>query len=302
METEESLSHDSTESAFKALYAVILGRQASDAEIAHWVSQHPKLDIIGLVNLIYAFSNSPEVQGKRNLAGKFGDIIGKSREAEGVEAVKAVISLGDHCFTSTALKLAELRTYSGPFDWIFSSPDMVIHCLKDDFKTFLDRRFHEAIPVDKRWDGPDVNLANHIFYKDNYGVNSVFNHHDPITEEGYAYFQRCVEWFRKVSTSGQRNLFLMVSPHSNKTAEQFHELSRCLKLISDKNELLFLATADRPVDRFDVSEISILETLQSDYLLLISTASKVGGVAYDDPFWNLVLERILKTYSIDIEK
>ena len=33
----------------------------------------------------------------------------------------------------------DLRKYAGPFDWLYSSADMIRHCLEDGFRAFLDR-------------------------------------------------------------------------------------------------------------------------------------------------------------------
>ena len=48
------------------------------------------------------------------------------------------ISVGPCCFTTEYIKSSGLRTNSYPFDWIFSSIEMVNHCINDKFKMFLD--------------------------------------------------------------------------------------------------------------------------------------------------------------------
>ena len=53
--------------------------------------------------------------------------------------IKYVCSLGSLCHSAQILKNNNLKRCSYPFDWIFSSPNMVIDCISDDFKKFLDK-------------------------------------------------------------------------------------------------------------------------------------------------------------------
>ena len=55
------------------------------------------------------------------------------------ELFESVTSLGSLCTAARWIEEEGLRTGSNPLDWIYSSPAMVRHCLKDDSKAFLDR-------------------------------------------------------------------------------------------------------------------------------------------------------------------
>ena len=48
------------------------------------------------------------------------------------------ISIGPYCSSADILKDNGLRNSSYPFDYIFSSLEMVKHCINDRFKIFLD--------------------------------------------------------------------------------------------------------------------------------------------------------------------
>lgn len=50
--------------------------------------------------------------------------------------IKNVCSLGTFCLTSMIIKNCGLKKESYLFDWIFSNVDIVIDCLKNDFKDF----------------------------------------------------------------------------------------------------------------------------------------------------------------------
>jgi ribosomal 50S subunit-recycling heat shock protein len=111
-----------------------------------------------------------------------------------------VMSLGCNCLTAFILNRMGLRTFSGPFDWIFSNPKMVSHVIKDDFAAFLDRSQLTT-------SGDDEFKAGHRLYssmvaeRNSHITNGVlFNHHNPSCDEGHAYFARTVERFRLLSS------------------------------------------------------------------------------------------------------
>ena len=56
------------------------------------------------------------------------------------------ISAGPICDTAWELQEGGLRKESYPFDWVYSTLPMVLHCIEDRFKTFLDKSqyFHVA--------------------------------------------------------------------------------------------------------------------------------------------------------------
>ena len=49
-----------------------------------------------------------------------------------------VLSLGSACFTARFLQQQRLRTHAAPFDWVFSSAQMVTHCIETGFASLLD--------------------------------------------------------------------------------------------------------------------------------------------------------------------
>ncbi|HEV7439473.1 MAG TPA: DUF1796 family putative cysteine peptidase, partial [Methylobacterium sp.] len=106
------------------------------------------------------------------------------------------ISLGTHCHMAQVLKDRGLRTWSGPFDWIFSTPGMVRDCLADDFATLTDRSQLETIPIAERPE-PEIGRCRHRLYRERYDHPCVFNHHDPASNEAdYAFLTEGVRRFR----------------------------------------------------------------------------------------------------------
>lgn len=105
----------------------------------------------------------------------------------------SVISIGDRCVTSGVLEALELKTKAFPFDWLFSSLAMVAHCLRDDFAEFLNPGQYEPVPLEQR-SKPTVHRTHHRLYRDTFGVEHVFNHHD--MPRSLPHFERAVGRFR----------------------------------------------------------------------------------------------------------
>lgn len=121
---------------------------------------------------------------------------------------KHAISLGSLCHSAFFLKRNSWKRASYPFDWVFSNLSVVLHCIQDDFKVFLDKQYYNLLPIENKQQG-------HAYYFS--GGLTMFNHHNPLIEEDYQYFVRCVERFRKVlSQHDERKLFVMMfNPFSN---------------------------------------------------------------------------------------
>lgn len=122
------------------------------------------------------------------------------------------VSLGCHCHMAQVLKTLNLRTWSGPFDWIFSTPGMVRDCLADDFASLLDRSQLESVPLSER-PAPEIGRCRHRIYRERHDLPAVFNHHDPATSEAdYAFLCEGVRRFRAaLARPGARNHFWMMT-------------------------------------------------------------------------------------------
>lgn len=108
-----------------------------------------------------------------------------------------VCSLGTLCHAAAILKRNKVKMASYPFDWIFSDCDIVNHCIKDNFKTFLDKNNYTTISHSSCG-----NTVYNIY---------MFNHHNPlINEEHYNYFTRCVNRFNDLIKHPGPKLFVMM--------------------------------------------------------------------------------------------
>ena len=103
------------------------------------------------------------------------------------------VSLGQNCMASWYLKQVGLKKRSLPFDWIFSSLDIIEHTVDDKFSIFLDPDYFIKGKV-----------TGHRLYHQN-----MFNHKSPLGEDNYSYYKRCCERFLKLLTSERQTLFVI---------------------------------------------------------------------------------------------
>jgi Putative papain-like cysteine peptidase (DUF1796) len=207
----------------------------------------------------------------------------------GLPAQASVISLGTHCYTSAFLQRWGLREWSGPFDWIFASVAMVAHCLEDDFAVFLDRGQYEPIPPERR-SHPDVNRVDHRFYRDRFGVASVFNHHDVHLDAGHAYLVRCVERFRSALASPGPKLFVLTSAWSPRLVP---DLQRLAAVLADRTPdfRLVALLVDQPGPL--VAEAGLVVAAGPLAVYRVAPRSAWEPLQFEDPTDEICLARLL---------
>ena len=107
------------------------------------------------------------------------------------------VSLGNWCITSHILKLANLKKKSYPFDWIFSSNEMICRFIENP------TLFQESNLLFEK------GKTHHKIYGD------IFNHHDPlVSTQDYQYFQRCVKSFVELK-SKKHICFITISNNTD---------------------------------------------------------------------------------------
>ena len=107
------------------------------------------------------------------------------------------VSLGENCSSAWYLKQLGLKEASYPFDWIFSSPDIVVDCIDDGFAKYLDKKL--ITPKN------DDTSAGHSWYHD-----SLFNHRNPLaSDEEYNYHKRCCNRFTELIEQKYNTCYLI---------------------------------------------------------------------------------------------
>ena len=113
------------------------------------------------------------------------------------ESPYEIVSFGENCNSSWYIKESGNKKASYPFDWIFSSPEIILHALKDEFKTFLDR--DNIFPVGKK-------RAGHYIYH-----SRMFNHRNPLENEvHYEYYKRAAIRLKNL-LKDQKNIVFIIT-------------------------------------------------------------------------------------------
>ncbi|MFY9291517.1 MAG: DUF1796 family putative cysteine peptidase [Methylorubrum rhodinum] len=189
------------------------------------------------------------------------------------------ISLGSHCHMAQILKAEGLRTWSGPFDWIFSSPGMIRDCLADDFSALLDRTQYESTPLEERM-APHETRCRHRLYRDRHAIPFVFNHHDPASSEAdYRFLEAGVRRLRTaLDMPGTRNGFYLMTTVPT-DPEVFPEIRSLLAARRAQNHLTVLELvpgAETP------ATVELAREAGFDRLR-VETRSPSTGIRFADP-------------------
>jgi len=283
--------NDITRAFVTSLYSGILGRDPDPSGLSHYLdSLGPRPRFRDACHVVRAFVTSKEAQAKREADAWAWRPVGPSDQ----EPVRAILSLGTHCLTSQVLKTYGLKEFSGPFDWIFSNMRMVAHCIEDDFNIFLDPRYHEFVPPEKRI-VPDANFCEHRFYRDDYGVKTVFNHYDITDPEHHAYYTRCVDRFRRSLRADHRTLLVMLTPEHMMKPGDFDRLCSAFDPYP-KAELLIVRACNR-AGKFGGELIQRRERHQLHDLNLIG---KLGTVSFVHQGDDVMFHHMLSSYKFDL--
>lgn len=187
----------------------------------------------------------------------------------------SVVSIGSQCITSMLLRAADLKRYSGPFDWIFSNLRMVCDCVEDDFGAFLDRQHITTLPPDRR-PTLDTCFADHKFYQHRYGLNSIFNHYDPTSAEGSAYLERCVARFRSALNSSRPHLMLAVCERHQGGSLAFNRLCDLMEGHPAIDVLVLISPKAR-----SEQGLELWEERGRHRLIYLHTSSHIAGIHFE---------------------
>lgn len=160
-----------------------------------------------------------------------------------------VISIGPYCENADILKKYNLRHKAYPFDYIFSSLEMVEHCINDEFKIFLDKKYYTNGTNNNsnrhifycKFLDTDILLKHHIAYgynkKYKVSTGNLFNHHNLLlNNEHYNAFKRRCERFLNVINKNE-TVYLV---YYNKYNNNIDELVKFSNFINSYNKNIFV--------------------------------------------------------------
>jgi hypothetical protein len=203
-------------------------------------------------------------------------------------------SLGSLCHSSQLLKINGLKKASYPFDWIFSSLEMVEHCIKDDFKTFLDKSQYIDYTTNSSL---KETQCEHIFYGKMLGDpvhNIVFNHHNPLSNENdYTYFERCVNRFRELLKLNEYKGFVLFDTNDDfrNNLKKYFNFSDFLSEHTNKHKLFVI---NNKVSGCQDHEWVIANNLR---LLRLQTNNSTNGSDFNDKSDKDYLNKLIEKWE-----
>jgi len=222
---------------------------------------------------------------------------GEKKTINGMPA-RHIISLGTHCLTSSLLRNFGLRRYSLPFDWTFSSPQAMLHCFRDNLQTFLDPAHYRT--VTRKRETTDAG-ADHVFYLKKYGIIEMFAHRDPSTESDYAELLKTTDRFRRLLSSQEAKLFVMIDRPRRRPLRIFRSLSREINRMTQNSAFIYIQLRN-PTMKAGVRSIRAIKKIGNHASYEFTPSSNELGIKFDDPIDNLSIIELIQQYEIDLSE
>jgi hypothetical protein len=287
---EQTLAED----AITALYLGFLSRHPDEIGLAAKKADLARLGMRnGLRAIIDDFIGCDEFRKRLRSEWSYGELVEVTQDPDRIYT--QVMSLGSHCITSYLLKSYGLKRYSAPFDWVFSSLAMVGHCIQEDFEHFLDRSFYEPVEKTSELNG----RCEHRFYREKFGVDSVFNHSDPTRDANYAYLLRCVDRFRESMRSPSWKMFVAVAEDSDSVEADFESLRQALREKTRLFRLIVIAVRPPDVETGGFA-LSRLRHTDDSTLFRFNSRSAAGATGFANELDDRILADLIRSYRFDL--
>ncbi|MGI3776371.1 MAG: DUF1796 family putative cysteine peptidase [Janthinobacterium lividum] len=279
-----------------ALYRGILGRapepQALQAS-SEWLDSHGVAQSLG--GFVESFVASEEFRTRVNVTGFLSDP--PAPHWPDRAPYRHAVSLGSNCYVSQMLKGQGLKRFSAPFDWVFSTPAMVEHCLRDDFATLLDRSLLEALP--ERPGAAGFELSENAFYRDSYGVPRMFNHHDVTTDADYGYLSRCAGRLRGVLRGGEPTLCVLAARDRPDALAEIESLGGALREIAPHADLLAVLVTEPAAGGLSFGMQAVHEA-EGRLVMRFTPTSKMHPLSFDNPFDDVLMHRLVRSFRFEM--
>jgi hypothetical protein len=169
---------------------------------------------------------------------------------------------------------------------------MIKHCIDDDFKIFLEKKYY--IDMD-----PQAWQQTHAFYHP-FSDDKTFNHHNPLLESDFKYFNRCVERFRLLLKTNKFKVFLYMivnnDPLNENVRNKSLELNQKLK---QKTENFSIICINHTISN---KQSYTFETNDNIHFIQLYTKSASNGKEFILSEDNIFLDNLLKeVYIFNIE-
>ena len=185
-----------------------------------------------------------------------------------------VISIGPNCDLANIIENKNLRYQAYPFDFITSNLYMIKHCINDEFKIFLDKKYFKEIKIEK-----SIRTQHLFYYKmlNNYEFNKyvkivnsrpskreiiimdekiidydredfenfilnnrpIFYHHNLLNKNDYdAFLRRCNRFMDIFKNNNTEKTYLI---YFNRYCYSINEILDFCNFIKNKKNIFFIA-------------------------------------------------------------
>ncbi len=201
------------------------------------------------------------------------------------------ISLGQNCNASWYLKATGLKQASYPFDWIFSTPEIVLDMLEDNFEQFLNHEQYIPHGLD----------AGHERYHE-----TLFGHRNPASSTSdHEFLKRCVDRWNDLMHAQKPVVFVTVVLNESGKRKRWKEgftkyfLMPVNQTLKDYTPVIEKIQSINPNCRFlfveqytkEPFELSVVEKNENAFWLKFSAIDSNTGVQY----LNDVDDEVMKT-------
>ena len=172
---------------------------------------------------------------------------------------------------------------------------MVVHCLEDDFASFLDAGQLQALG-----DG----RSTHRRYGPGITAGPVFNHRDVTLPEHRGYTERCVARFRAALASPESKCFVMVvaGDPARPDSRLVGDFARLLAALSARTQgfRLLMVSHDQAEGGLASSLREVESALEGSLFRFRSASAMQAGLSFRQEWDNLVLKRLLWSNRYDL--
>jgi hypothetical protein len=201
-------------------------------------------------------------------------------------------SVGNFCHAAQLLKGLALRKHTGPLDWLFSNVKATTHILESDFEQLLDPALCETAKSDEKLD-PLSNVAHNRYYRENFGVRFMYNHHDLNKQQDLQLFTRAANHMREALESEAPTFLLMTTLYQN----DFDHLEGLVEVLQERgpNNVLVVVALSYVDDASAADQAVTLHTTPdgSVFVCVLPVNSKSNGMEFPLEQDNIRLQRLV---------
>jgi hypothetical protein len=167
------------------------------------------------------------------------------------------VSIGFCCVTTSFLKALGYANNGYPFDWLFTSLEMVKHCLETRFKYFLDKSYYQRDDAMRHLYYQNMINTDQIYRHHGEKVNPpIFRHHSLFDQETYQSFTNKCKRFLELYDNKIENkkLCLVYTINYYYEKEEYDltdikDLYKTIKESSPKTELVIIKLIEDNIKR-----------------------------------------------------